>query len=421
MCDSVESRASPFNKSKMNQNNSLYWRDTSQGIASAEKFETKEELDNYVERIQNFQLGQLFIAGANVYIWDGEKLIQSSGEEVDLSDYATKTGIETLTNKTLLIPEFSEIKRGDKYILVPNHDGTMALTVDVLRVQLATDAAQETADEALELAKALDENLTPYIPDIVFKAAEQTLTNKTLANAVILGGLKRYNTPGMYSLPSATTNEEHQIITADLPQTLYNKSLSEPIINSIQNTGGDTINLPDKAGTLALTSDIPTISTSSDFIKTIINLIYPEETIMLRYDDINPESLYPWQQWEKITAGKYLYTSDEAFVGTSGGSLTTDEHKLTLAEIPYHTHFIYLSTSNNSANIRHQGYYSVGSGDRKAMSFYSISGDPYSYDTKDTGHEHVVSGYTNSAGESGTHSHTFQPPYIKVVAWKRTA
>ena len=50
---------------------------------------------------------------------------------VDLSSYATKTGTETLTNKTLTAPTISSITNGSYTLTVPSKTGTLATTSDI--------------------------------------------------------------------------------------------------------------------------------------------------------------------------------------------------------------------------------------------------------------------------------------------------
>ena len=155
-------------------NSSIYWKDLTyfSGI-SADKFNTKDELDNYVDKNKAFlNVGQMFIAENNVYVWDGEKIIQSSGEEVDLTNYVTKSGTEILTNKTLISPDIAEIKNGNYSLVVPVKSGTVALNADVLKAQNTADTANSTAIEALEKANETYELVEELAEDMVTKTDE---------------------------------------------------------------------------------------------------------------------------------------------------------------------------------------------------------------------------------------------------------
>ena len=90
----------------------------------------------------------------------------------------------------------------------------------------------------------------------------QTLTNKTLTTPVI----SSISNTGTLTLPTTTGTVA---LTSDIPsltgyvtetgtQTLSNKTLTSPVISTISNTG--TLTLPTTTGTVALTSDIPSLT-----------------------------------------------------------------------------------------------------------------------------------------------------------------
>ena len=124
----------------------------------------------------------------------------------------------------------------------------------------------------------------------VTEEGTQTLTNKTLTApkiSYILNGNYTLTIP----LKTATLATKDDIpnvtnfITANSENTLKNKTLYEPIIAKIKPTSSYEITVPQKTGTMALTSDITTVDTSTfittsavgsattDFMKAIINLI----------------------------------------------------------------------------------------------------------------------------------------------------
>ena len=102
----------------------------------------------------------------------------------------------------------------------------------------------------------------------------------------------------------------------------------------------------------------------------------------------NPGTLFGGS-WEQIT-GRFLLAAGGGYsAGTTGGEAA---HKLTVAEMPAHTH-----------GIDYQGIYGAASGPWNGGVAASGSG---TVNTKSTG--------SNSA-------HNNMPPYLVVYMWKRTA
>lgn len=106
----------------------------------------------------------------------------------------------------------------------------------------------------------------------------------------------------------------------------------------------------------------------------------------------SPETLFGGK-WTKIQ-GKFLWATNNTPMVT-GGSKTTDDHVLTVAEIPPHTHSYY----------GHWGY------SRGAASTLG-------WNLNDTDYNDY---YVSSTGGGQGHSHTYMPPYFEVYMWYRTA
>lgn len=120
----------------------------------------------------------------------------------------------------------------------------------------------------------------------------------------------------------------------------------------------------------------------------IADAIYPVGSIYMSVNAANPSTLFGGT-WQRIQ-GRFLFAADSAHAaGSTGGEET---HKLTVAEMPRHSHTI------------------------KGNSFYN-------YDHKEipfTGmRDHPASQNTSSAG--GDKPHNNMPPYLSVYMWKRTA
>ncbi len=144
-----------------------------------------------------------------------------------------------------------------------------------------------------------------------------------------------------------------------------------------------------------LTVNSLTISDSNNnslSFEAIFNRIYPVGSIYISTNDINPSTLFTGT-WEKIE-NRFLLASGSSYqLGSTGGETT---HKLTINELPSHTHNAsagqFISTSPN-----------VTPG--TVMSFDSGQYKRYSMNS------------TSSTG--GSKAHNNMPPYLVVSIYKR--
>lgn len=149
----------------------------------------------------------------------------------------------------------------------------------------------------------------------------------------------------------------------------------------------------DSEGNLTINS--LTISDSNNntlSFEAIFNRIYPVGSIYISTNDINPSTLFTGT-WEKIE-NRFLLASGSSYqLGSTGGEAT---HKLTINELPSHTHNAsagqFISTSPN-----------VTPG--TVMSFDSGQYKRYSMNS------------TSSTG--GSKAHNNMPPYLVVSIYKR--
>lgn len=199
---------------------------------------------------------------------------ESSGADVDLSDYVTKDGVETLTNKTLDSPDIAEIKNGAHSITVPVKSGTMALNADLLEAKRIAEHADLNADDAIDRVEVLEsgENLSFTNPTLNGNI-QINATGLTTSSAYYSGD--RYSI-GYYSPPNSTTKTLLQIpapgpgysgvilATNNSQQWLENKVLYYPrILGTLKTMNSSypyndkyTFTFPNKSGTIALLSDI---------------------------------------------------------------------------------------------------------------------------------------------------------------------
>lgn len=149
----------------------------------------------------------------------------------------------------------------------------------------------------------------------------------------------------------------------------------------------------DSEGNLTINSlTISDANNNSLSFEAIFNRIYPVGSIYISTNDINPSTLFTGT-WEKIE-NRFLLASGSSYqLGSTGGEAT---HKLTINELPSHTHNAsagqFISTSPN-----------VTPG--TVMSFDSGQYKRYSMNS------------TSSTG--GSKAHNNMPPYLVVSIYKR--
>lgn len=126
--------------------------------------------------------------------------------------------------------------------------------------------------------------------------------------------------------------------------------------------------------------------------KILADILYPVGSVYMSTSSTSPETLFGGK-WTNIK-GRFLWATGSTPMKT-GGSRTTDEHVLTVAEIPPHSH----------TYAAHWGYNRPA---RSSLSWITNDTDYNDYSTSSTG------------GGQG-HSHTYMPPYFEVYMWYRTA
>lgn len=133
----------------------------------------------------------------------------------------------------------------------------------------------------------------------------------------------------------------------------------------------------------------------------IFDLIYPIGSIYMSVNDTPPDQLFGGT-WERIS-GYFLLGVDPSTsmahnkAGNKGGSWDTDQHVLTEAQIPSHSHRV-PGPFNDKEAPAVRDY--VPYGGWSTSSFYV---------------------WTSTAGGNQGHSHKHTPPYFAVNMWRRTA
>lgn len=141
----------------------------------------------------------------------------------------------------------------------------------------------------------------------------------------------------------------------------------------------------EKDGTVEIAMDV---EFTGKLTGAIFDAILPVGSMVLRYDHINPGTLYPGTTWVRVEGAFPWLTGATGQIGLTGGER---EHTLTTAEMPAHSH---------------GSVYSQHASGTKQYAWYTASGSAVAYGAVSAG---------------GGEAHNNMPPYIQVSAWRRTA
>ena len=200
---------------------------------------------------------------------------------------------------------------------------------------------------------------------------------------------------GIYPLTTAD-----QVILSDGSRLEKNGQIS---------IGGGTVKTvsgvtPDSAGNVALTaSDVGALEAGGTAVNAgkldgktwaqVLDAIYPVGAVYISANSTSPASLFGGT-WESI-GGRFLLGADATYAaGSTGGEAA---HKLTVNEMPSHTHVIYRNTGTDDNNF--SGH---------------IANRVAANDTSDENKQTVTSDATG-----GSAAHNNMPPYLAVYMWKR--
>lgn len=139
------------------------------------------------------------------------------------------------------------------------------------------------------------------------------------------------------------------------------------------------------------TSTTPSVVTPK-LLHDFMLAIYPVGSIYMSVSSTSPATLFGGT-WERIKDTFLLSAGNTYSAGATGGEAT---HKLTINEMPSHTHAIYYYLSSGSKSF---GYNFQNKGEQSSQ-------------TTESG------GIVNTGGST---AHNNMPPYLAVYVWKRTA
>lgn len=132
--------------------------------------------------------------------------------------------------------------------------------------------------------------------------------------------------------------------------------------------------------------------------KTLLDLVYPVGAVYLSVNATDPSTLFGGT-WERIKDTFLLAAGDTYEAGGTGGEAT---HKLTIDEIPSHSHVTGISTSYS--NYPPQTNTSGGTTGWRTVAYELNNPTRWS-----------------DYGRGGDAAHNNMPPYLAVFVWKRTA
>lgn len=151
-------------------------------------------------------------------------------------------------------------------------------------------------------------------------------------------------------------------------------------------------------------------------VNEFLQIVYPIGAIYISVNPANPSTLFGGT-WQQIKDRFLLSAGDKYNGGDTGGEVS---HKLTVSELPSHTH-----TASVSSNGSHN--HKIGT-DKDAV--YTTSGNCWSVHNSSSGASYI-NGYTNFSGDhthtvtlsnTGNNSaHNNMPPYVAVYMWERIA
>lgn len=155
----------------------------------------------------------------------------------------------------------------------------------------------------------------------------------------------------------------------------------------------------------------------------LFELIYPVGSIYLSAVATSPTDLFGIGEWEQIK-DKFLLASGITYeLGATGGEAT---HKLTVSEMPAHTHAPttktpgtdvyneYAFTINRTYNSESTQRFKVDKGSGYTVMGASVNADDY-------GGTSDIDQTLTTASTGGSTAHNNMPPYIVINAWRRVS
>ena len=218
------------------------------------------------------------------------------------------------------------------------------------------------------------------------KSSETMFTEVTLSNLA-----NAYAPNDSAYIFAADSNSSYDVeIEAKDRHGTATRSTSASTAFTLMNWGTDGTSMgigkvAEKANTLQIGLDTEFIGKVTG---AIFDAILPVGSMVMRYDHINPSTLYPGTTWARVYGAFPWFTDDKGQIGLTGGERTVT---LTESQMPTHDH---------------GGTYTNGGTATKTHAWLASGGSAMTYEAVEAG---------------GGEAHNNMPPYIQVAAWRRTA
>jgi hypothetical protein len=148
-----------------------------------------------------------------------------------------------------------------------------------------------------------------------------------------------------------------------------------------------------------ITDNTNNISSLNGQVATLLQTVYPVGSIYMSASNTDPSVLFSFGTWEQIKDTFLLSAGDKYEAGATGGE---SEHKLTIEELPEHSHGIKTDLNSPEFNVEWPAWTEYNSGWTQAD---VATASPAAQTTK--------------TGEGKAHNN--MPPYLVVYVWKRVA
>ena len=131
--------------------------------------------------------------------------------------------------------------------------------------------------------------------------------------------------------------------------------------------------------------------------ESLFELIYPIGSIYLSVASVDPTDLFGFDTWKKIEDTFLLASGAYAPLGSIGGS---ENHTLTIAEMPSHTHMSAFQEDNSPTN--------------------TITANAFTKDSFEINTKNYRSTNNRSVLDTGEgQPFSIMPPYLSINIWKR--
>lgn len=284
----------------------------------------------------------------------------------------------------------------------------------------ASAMAQQASDDVSALTTTVngfDARITQNSTDIATNADDIDAVESGLASAVSRITTLESNETALEARVTANESDLlsiHQTITADetgLANLGTRVSALETQVGSVDVSAvGDSVtDAVVKVNTKAVNAQ--SMATQALAVaNAIADTLHPVGSVYLTIGNTNPGSLLGFGTWSLLSDGYLRNNASNA----SGGSMTTDEHVLTVDEMPSHNH-TQVAHNHNANSYVHANFSATGNYEPTATSWSSTNSN------MDIGNMDTQAPTINNTGGGQGHAHDIEPSYTRVYAWERTA